>query len=174
MARVALFFLLFACVAWCQPARASGDFGCSPSWKLAHGMRSDCDDMAMIGPGNDSRTNLMLFMADLPGATIPRAWAASDKPLVFLDWESLALRPDGDSLYSDGEGSRCLGNAAGIASFEAALAVSKMRESERNALGAARRRLQPDCAQDGTADPSIAAAVRAIKSGAGRAFADYL
>jgi hypothetical protein len=175
MARITLFFLLLACMAWAPPARASGDFGCSPSWKLAHGMRSDCDDMALIGPGNDSRTNLMLFMADVPGAAVP---PTGGKLSVFLDLALLAPRAaaaDGNSLYSDGEGSRCRSNAAGIASFEAAVAANgKVPEKERSALVAARRGLQPDCSHDGAVGTSVTDATATIKSAAGKAFAAYL
>lgn len=44
----------------------------TPSWKLTLATRSECDDLAMIGPRNDSRTNLILLLADLPGAARPR------------------------------------------------------------------------------------------------------
>jgi len=68
MTRIALLVLLCASVLWSMPAKASSDVGCSPSWKLSFAGYSGCDDTAMVGPRNDSRTNLMLLMADLPGS----------------------------------------------------------------------------------------------------------
>lgn len=168
MIRIALFLLLCAGVLWAMPAKASSDFGCSPSWKLSFAAYSGCDDTAMIGPRNDSRTNLMLLMADLPGA--PRAPGPA-KPSVSLDTASLAPPSEKqDSLFSDGEGSRCRSNAAGTADFEAALrSNAKVPEPERAALIAARRGFQPDCAQTSTLG-----VMAGIKSEAGKAFAAYL
>ncbi|MEG3175607.1 hypothetical protein U1872_05140 [Sphingomonas sp. RB3P16] len=168
MIRIALFLLLCATVLWSMPAKASSDVGCSPSWKLSFAGYSGCDDTAMIGPRNDSRTNLMLLMADLPGASRARGPA---KPSVFLDTESLAPpAAEQDSLFSDGEGSRCRSNATGTADFETALRRNaKVPEPERAALIAARRGFQPDCAQTGTLG-----AMAGIRSEAGKAFAAYL
>lgn len=174
MARAILFLLLCASVFWSLPARASGDIGCTPSWKLTYAMHSQCDDLAMIGPRNDSRTNLLLLLADMPGA--PRL-AAPAQPSFFLDIASLSPRTvdaDGNSLFSEGEGSRCRSNAAGTANFEAALATGKVPEPERTALVAARRALQPDCSHNGTVATSITEVTGAIRSDAGKAFAAYL
>ncbi|WP_380787770.1 hypothetical protein [Sphingomonas sp. R86521] len=122
----------------------------------------------MIGPRNDSRTNLILLMADLPGAARARGPA---KPSIFVDTASLAPPSEQeDSLFSDGEGSRCRSNAGGTTDFEAALDTNtKVPEPERVALIAARRGFQPDCAQGGTLS-----AMAGIKSEAGKAFATYL
>ena len=168
VARLMLLVLSCTCAFWSLPARASGDYGCSPGWKLAAAAFTGCDDMAMIGPRNDSRTNLLLLMADLPGAT---AVAAPSTPSVFLDRASLARAPGDDAgLFSDGEGSRCRSNAQGSADFEAAVRASPgLSERERAVLIAARRALQPDCAQQ-VAAPAIAD----VRSGPGRAFAAYL
>jgi hypothetical protein len=168
MIRIALFLLLCASVLWSMPAKASSDVVCSASRKLSFAVYSGCDDTAMIGPRNDSRTNLILLMADLPGTARARGPA---KPSIFLDAASLAPPSEQqDSLFSDGEGSRCRSNAAGTADFEAALRTNtKLAEPERVTLIAARRGFQPDCAQGGTLS-----AMAGIKSEAGKAFAAYL
>lgn len=168
-----LLFLLLAGLCWQAPARASGDYGCSPSWKLSHPTLSDCDNMAVIGPGNDSRVNLMLLLADRAGLSL----RASDKPAVFFYISDLqdvvAPRPAseaGQSRFSDGEGSRCRSNEGGAAEFEAAIGRNRgVADAERAALVAARRALQPDCATAGRA-----AAPPGVASPAGREFAAYL
>jgi len=169
MTRIAFLFLLWASMFWSLSAQASSDIGCAPVWKLNTAAYNGCNDTAMIGPRNDSRTNLMLLLADMSAAgraTLPA------KPSIFLDRFWLTTRSaDGDSVFSDGEGSRCRSNAAGAVGFETAIrANGKVPEQERVALIAARRALQPDCAQSGTGG----ARPPGIKSDAGNAFAAYL
>lgn len=168
MARWIVLALLCAGAFWSMPARASGDYSCAPAWKLTFSAYSGCDDTAMIGPRNDSRTNLMLFLGDVPGASHA---PAPGKPSVFLDMRTLAsASADGESLFSEGEGSRCRSNPGGTADFEAAVRANpKVPEAERAALIAARRTLQPDCAQ-----VVSVASVPGIKSADGKAFATYL
>ncbi len=102
MIRIALFLLLCASVLWSMPAKASSDVVCSASRKLRFAVYSGCVDTAMIGPRNDSRTNLILLMADLPGAARARGPA---KPSIFLDAASLAPPSEQqDSLFSMAKG----------------------------------------------------------------------
>ncbi len=166
--------------AWASPAQASGDYGCYPEWKLAHRDLSGCDNMALLGPGNDTRVNLTLLMMDMQPGSAP---AAPDAPAndPLFDWltfrERLIARPDTpeDMRYAEGEGSRCRSNPSGTAEFEAALnAAGKLPADERAALIAARRGLQPDCAGAGNSRATAASAVAAIKSPIGKAFAGYL
>ncbi|WP_294255675.1 hypothetical protein [uncultured Sphingomonas sp.] len=174
MIRMVLFLLLGLGALWSAPAHASGDYSCGPTWKLNAAVYSGCDDLAMLGPRNDSRTNLALLLADLPGAA---RLVAPAKPSVFLDIALLMPRSaDGGSPYfSDGEGSRCRSNVAGASSFEAAIrANAKVPEVERAALIAARQGLQPDCAQGTAGTTALVAAVNGAKSEAGKAFAAYL
>ena len=179
----ALILMSLACLAWHAPAKASGDFGCTPSWKLAHGNLTGCDNMATLSPGNDTRVNLLLLTADAPGSISALADPKRPAPDALFEWGTLANRlsplPDkalsNDSSYADGEGSRCLSNMSGTADFEAALtAASKLLDYERAILVGTRRGLKPDCAHDGKADPSAAKAVAQMKSATGRAFAGYL
>jgi hypothetical protein len=174
MFRTLLFVLLGLGALWSVPAHASGDYSCGPAWKLNYAAYSGCDDLAMLGPRNDSRTNLALLLADLPGA--PRLVAPA-KPSVFLDIALLMPRSaDGGSPYfSDGEGSRCRSNVAGAGRFEAAIrANAKVPEPERAALIAARKGLEPDCSQGTAGTAALVAAVNGAKSEAGKAFAAYL
>lgn len=174
MIRTVLFLLLGLGALWSVPAHASGDYSCGPAWKLNYTAYSGCDDLAMLGPRNDSRTNLALLLADLPGA--PRLVAPA-KPSVFLDIALLMPRSaDGGSPYfSDGEGSRCRSNVAGAARFEAAIrANAKVPEPERAALIAARNGLDPNCSQGTAGTAALVAAVNGAKSEAGKAFAAYL
>ena len=179
----ALILMSLACLAWHTAAKASGDFGCTPSWKLAHGNLTGCDNMAMLSPGNDTRVNLLLLIADTPGNI--SALPDPKRPALdaLFEWGTLASHlspppdkaPPDDSSYADGEGSRCLSNVSGTADLEAELtAATKLPESERTILLAARRGLKPDCAHDGKADPSATKAAAQMKSATGKAFAGYL
>lgn len=164
---LALIFLLCLGVGWHGQAHASGDVGCSPSWTLAHPDMSACDNMAVIGPGNDSRVNLLLLIGRPVGG---------DAPAVFFDMAGaraiFSPRPatEDASSYSDGEGSRCRSNGPGAAAFEGALGRSRVPARERDALIAARRALQPDCATEGKGAPGSTD----IASAAGKEFAAYL
>lgn len=173
-----LLLLVFLSLCWQAPARASGDFQCTPSWKLAHPTLSDCDNMAVIGPGNDSRVTLMLLLADRHQTPM----VASGKPTVFFDLAMLqdlvAPRPGeaaDQSRFSDGEGSRCRSNAAGTTSFETAIGRNRdVADRERTLLVEARRALQPDCAADGKVAATLTDALQGVSSPAGKAFATYL
>lgn len=169
---------LAACFAVPLPADASGDFGCSPSWRLSHANLTGCDDMAMLGPGNDTRTNLTMLLFDRRGSLPKPGEGAPSQPLgALFDWRTLsgwlAVRPDNsDSDYSSGEGSRCRTNGSGAAAFEEAVNVAKLPGGEGAALIAARKSLSPDCGKPGA---SVTAALDGqVKSPAGKAFVTYL
>jgi len=175
------------------PARASGDFTCDPAWKLNHTSFTGCDSTAILGPGNDTRVNLMLLMGDkrldkLSPANLGGGTAA---PFGWLDYlgvvygkpaEAAAAAdatPDtltpASSEFASGEGSRCLSNASGASGFGEALgATPGPPADEADALSKARQDLKPVC--DGTAiySPTIAEATKSIKSERGKAFAAYL
>ncbi|MGA2950698.1 MAG: hypothetical protein ABSD80_00500 [Caulobacteraceae bacterium] len=168
---------LAVCALWTRPAAASGDFTCMRSWKVAQASFSGCDDMAVMGPGNDTRVNLVLLMADLRGTggkPLPPADGKSEDPL--FDWASLNARlypkpaaPD-DGDFASGEGSRCLSNAGGATDFEAAVKAARgLTDAERTALLAARKALPADC----TSNPSqpVTADVHSV---AAKAFVTYL
>jgi hypothetical protein len=173
-----------------SPAHASGDFGCSPAWKLANTVYTDCDNIPMLSPANDSRVNLQLLLVDAGQAKIepppkadppPPLIADSASPFTFEDFHALIgpRPPDAptdapaDADYASGEGSRCRSNDAGGAAFQAALDKgAAMPEAERTALGAARKALAPNC--DAASASGAYAAPDGIKSALGRQFAHYL
>jgi hypothetical protein len=174
----ALVFAALLGFVWHAPAQASGDFSCTPTWKLAHGHLTGCDNMAMLAAANDTRVNLLLLMADMPGDAGLRT-SSRPTPDVLFDWQTLAAHlsppPDKDDSggFADGEGSRCRSNDSGTSDFESAVtAATGLAETERAALIAARRDLKPNCAQDGAAPPAITD--ERIKSATGKAFARYL
>jgi hypothetical protein len=177
----ALLLLLVGAMGLASPARASGDFACSPSWQLGHRTLSGCDDMALLGPGNDTRTNFVLLLADmrhgLAAAGHPASGAAADP---FFDWPTLrnllAPPPPGTdpSDYATGEGSRCTSNDSGTASFTAAVGAARgLSDPERAQLIDARKAIAPKCAEAMAVPPSVAA-LDGLRSPAARAFAAYL
>ena len=50
----AFLLLLLAAALWQRPAEASYDMWCEPSWQLVHRNLTECDNMAMLAPGNDT------------------------------------------------------------------------------------------------------------------------
>jgi hypothetical protein len=181
----ALLIAVVMALAWHSPARASGDFECSPGLKLNHSALTGCDNMVVLQPGNDTRVNLTLLLLDREARTPVRKPGDQPPapPTAFFEWGRFQdvmfpkpKQPDtGDGSYAQGEGSRCLSNAAGAEAFEAAVnAAAKVPGGERTDLIAARRGLQPSCtgASGGTA--AIADVVGRMKSPGGKAFAHYL
>src|SRR6202020_3530292 len=117
-------------------ARASGDFTCDPSWKLAKTVYSDCDNLPFLSPANDSRVNLQLLLLDAGQATIgpppktdPPTAPIADSASSFTLTDFSALigpRPpappadaDDSSSYASGEGSPCRSNDAAAAACDA-------------------------------------------------------
>ncbi len=45
-------------------AQASSDDICSPTWKLYANQLDNCSNLPFLSPGNDSRVNLRLLLAD--------------------------------------------------------------------------------------------------------------
>ena len=156
-------------------AFACADPGVTPTWELAKDYYDLGGNGAMLTPGNDTRVNLLLLLADRHGTPV-RDPAATQKgpPLVLFPWTvmSEAAAPpapaptDGDYR----EPSRCQTQASGAAAFLAALkADPQLPQEERQALAAARSAYVPDCAAAGSPP-----AAPAVSSPAGKAFAAYL
>jgi len=182
----ALVLAVLLAVAWQSPAHASGDFSCSAAWKLSHKQFTGCDNMALLGPGNDTRVNLILLLFDARSRTAPpphKDNAPPDRPTpaALFEWAALKdmlfpspAQADGSS-YADGEGSRCLSNASGIADFEAATKEARgLPESERADLVAARRGLQPTCSAASGGAATVIGLQARMRSEPGKAFARYL
>lgn len=166
-----------------SPASASSDGGCSVDWKLVNAAMTGCNNLPALGPGNDTRVNLLLLFFDrygTPSEKQPEQLLPPTDPFVgrwgdFRD-RFFPARPDDTTGYADGEGSRCRSNASGESGFEAALhTASDLPPDERTILFAARKALTPTCAENGNA---AAAAVdngtQHLRSTSGQAFATYL
>lgn len=52
------------------PALASSDDSCYPDWRVSRDSLDTCNNLPFLSPGNDSRTNLRLLLADKK----PRPW----------------------------------------------------------------------------------------------------
>jgi hypothetical protein len=175
----AILLAVLIAIACHAPARASGDFSCSPSFRLSHVEMTGCDNMAILQPGNDTRVNLALLLSDLRGSKGSPSRAAKLDPL--FDWSGFVAvfypdwRAPEDPSYADGEGSRCRSNPSGAAGFESAVnAAGKVPAAERAALIAARRGLQPSCTGASGGAGAITALDAEVKSPSGKAFAAYL
>jgi hypothetical protein len=179
MARFCAVFLgLWMALLWSAPASASGDFGCTPDWKLGHVEMSGCDDMALLGPSNDTRTNFLLLLADQHHRGTPAA--PGQDPIfgigdLYVRWYPGLDPADADtSNYATGEGSRCLSNTVGNKDFAAAVrAAAGLSPAERDTLIATRDLLQPNCNDSSNAAAIDDAAAR-MKSATAREFARYL
>jgi hypothetical protein len=174
----AALFALSIALFWPATANASGDFTCSPSWRLSHSELTDCDNMAVLQPGNDTRVNLGLLLLDLRVAKSgPRYPTTAD---ALFDWPGFVDRfdppakPSEDDSYAEGEGSRCRTNASGGASFTAAVEKAKLTAAERTALTAARDGLRPDCVKATSDQAALASLLERMKTPRAKAFARYL
>lgn len=139
---------------------ASGDYSCSPVWKLANGSYG-CNDSAVLAPGNDTRVNLFYLLRDRQGvgtaglSYLPRG-EGSDLGAGhnFLTWDDFAAafyrRGTADAAADDQSGSRCISLASGDQVFAAAMQASRgLPASERAALQTARGNLAQTCSAGG-------------------------
>ncbi len=62
-----------------QEARASSDDSCYPSWNLKRDTLDVCNSLPFLSPGNDSRVNLQLLLADAGQASIPNRALTDDE-----------------------------------------------------------------------------------------------
>jgi hypothetical protein len=145
----------------------------APVWELAKDAPSGGDSV-MLTPGNDTRTNLLLLLADRRGTAVrdPRA-VQKGPPLALFPWATMAAAaraPDAEDEGSGFEPSRCQSNPDGTAAFVAALRTNRnVTSAEKQSLEAARTSFVPNCTADAPQHVAVAAA-----SPAGRAFATYL
>jgi hypothetical protein len=159
------------------PVYASGDDSCSVEWTLINPALTGCSNMAALGPGNDTRVNLLLLLFDRDG-TPPEHLPPATEPMVdgwpdFRD-RFVPVATSNTSEYADGEGSRCRSNAGGASGFEVALdATPELPSDERPILRAARDALRPTCT-DESASATAGDAVQHLHSASGQSFAAYL
>ncbi len=172
------------------PAGASGDYGCSPGWKLDAG-GFDCSSSIVMSPGNDTRVNLSLLLRDRAGL----ASRAGNYPAIewdygfarnFFDWSifTQASYPAREDQGGDYYGSRCVSLKGGDAAFSSAVAANaKLSAADREALLAARAQLAPICSSFGGSywlrdgeEPSVPAPAWPVNvaSKPGKEFTSYL
>src|SRR5688500_13954170 len=90
--------LIVGLAVWPAGLFASGDVGCYTQWKLT-APTLDCANRIVIGPGNDTRVNLMLLLrgeaglSAAGGADAAPDWQGEYGP-TFFDWDQLTA-----SLY---------------------------------------------------------------------------
>lgn len=179
--------LMVVALSWAGSAYASADSTCYPDWKVKHTDLSGCSSTALLGPGNDTRVNLLMLLQDRHGAVGPASKYSFDIPERRGEAEpfgysvfALALGPStaaaqDDESVSFAFGTRCMSNIAGGAEFIRALEkVKRIPADERATLAAVRTTLKPECIDSQEARSAIEPAVGLVKSKPGVAFARYL
>ncbi|MDH0745514.1 outer membrane assembly lipoprotein YfiO [Pseudomonas sp. GD03842] len=63
----------------CGTAQASGDDACYPVWTLLRDSLDACNNLAFLNPGNDSRVNLRLLLADRHALALKPAALTDDE-----------------------------------------------------------------------------------------------
>src|SRR5476649_627180 len=62
-----------------RPARARSDDSCYPDWRVSRDTLDPCNNLPFLSPGNDSRANLRLLLADKKAAPLtPNALSEDD------------------------------------------------------------------------------------------------
>jgi hypothetical protein len=156
-------------IAW-----ACSDYSCSPSWTLASAGR-ECADLAVLGPGNDTRVNLLLLLRAKAGLRMPEtAYPKHDYETqgfgrTFIDWNMLNSgiwpQPEGEEEAGDDAAAPIPVNAATTA-FLGALARAKgLPEGEKLLLTGLRNTVS-----EGAELPSDAV----VTSAAGKSYLAYL
>ncbi len=105
-AKLGIAALLLGLAAWPSAVGASGAEACGPRWTLVAPML-DCASRIVIGPGNDTRINLLLLVRDQAGldghglAYQADGWLTSYYGHTFFDWDVLNATLDPSSATSD-------------------------------------------------------------------------
>ena len=146
---------------WPSGAAASGDSGCWARWTLV-APTFDCANRIVIGPGNDTRVNLMLLLRDRAGldgqglAYPGPRWLTYDYGDTFFDWEGLSgalyAPPVASADHEPAEfaGTRCQSVRTGGAQFLAAVERNRrIGKADREALSTGRETVLGLC-QAGT------------------------
>src|SRR5688572_5376 len=117
--------LLLGLAMWPAGAGASGDGGCWARWALV-APTLDCADRIVIGPGNDTRVNLMLLLRDRAGldgqglAYPGPPWLTYDYGETFFDWNLLSgalYARSAEQEVAEFAGTRCQSVRSGGAQF---------------------------------------------------------
>src|SRR3954470_2412680 len=118
---VAAAFVVLGVVAY-----ACADMGESPTWELAKDYYDSGGNGALLSPGNDTRVNLLLLLADGRGMPVRDPAAKREgPPLVLFPWKVMAEAAGAPADQAAAgewlEASRCQSHPAGAAAFIAAL-----------------------------------------------------
>jgi hypothetical protein len=170
MRQLCLFLFSVIAFTFCHaPANASSDYSCTPQWTAVQPEFGNCTNSAILGPGNDTRVNLLLLMHDFYPAGAGNK-TADDAPL--FEWRDL-----NGNLFSLEYGgrsnnhSRCASNIYGAEALEKAVnAARDMSAEERKDVIAARNLWQPDC----NSKMPMRVTLAGIKSTSGREFVEYI
>ncbi len=136
-----------------SPAKASADGSCYPEWTL-YNRDLNCANSAVIAPGNDTRTNLLMLLADKQGGP-----GASDYPELgwdrsyqrnFFNWSLLrkAFYPAPPSAGDDNNyyGTRCVSFPSGSKAFNEAVAANRrISDADRKRLNELRAFIEDVC-----------------------------
>ncbi len=169
-----LVFAAVTCTFLSSPVQASGDYGCTPQWRVVQYENGGCNNSAILGPGNDTRVNLLLLMQDF----YPDGKGAQSTGIEPLfEWRSLRdnlyyQKPKNDGIFR--EHTRCGSNSDGAMAFEKAVKAAKnLTASERDALINARKIFEPECG-GGMREIPFRIVLDGIKTDTAKEFRDYL
>ena len=165
---LALAGLLAGMAAWSAPASASTEMGCGTVWTLEAQSRL-CASRVVIGPGNDTRVNMLLLLRDRAGLPVdgdyPQddPWYVADLGRTFFDWSRLTRtlypQPEGDAAGPDNAfgGTRCQSVEQGGAEFLAAADRNRrINARDRARLAAGRAALLAYCQANAGSDSGAA------------------
>jgi len=155
--------ILLLAIALCsQCAWASSDNYCSPTWSLTLRNYDRCSNLPLLTPGNDTRVNLKLRMADgglgslrakRPGkedvefgyGMVPFSVDTFESSLFASQSKAGTPEPEQNTV-SYGAGDRCGSNEGGKEDFIEAVKQSKeLSAAEQQLLTAARKQFTPVC-----------------------------
>lgn len=181
-------------------AGASADSSCYPRWTAKQDVFDGCSGNALLSPGNDSRTNLLMLLFDRHGSVgssnlgayyadyrrgeaEPFDWplfalALSHPGTAVTSLKSFNPVQDDNADYTDSDDSmsRCQTNSSGAKAFVAALSqAGTIPAGEIVTLTKARNALKPSCADSGSeATSSLNSDLGTVKSADGQNFGLYL
>ncbi|MBW8823815.1 MAG: hypothetical protein JF567_06240 [Xanthomonadales bacterium] len=182
--------LVLGLLAASTQAHASGDSGCDMQPGLRHRSYASCSDLVLISPGNDTRLNMLLLLADrgrLQPAVTRKETSDSGSPVpaAMLSWSALSAATGNDAVKADDDGSassspdsssgRCVSNGVGADRFRQALqADTGLGADERKLLVDARAKVSAACGDPGKTATLLDSLPGKMQGASGKAFAAYL
>ncbi|MGG6462119.1 hypothetical protein [Solilutibacter silvestris] len=172
-------------------AHASGDSGCNAQPALHHRGYEACSDLVLISPGNDTRLNMLLLLADrgrVQPAMIKNEASDSGTPVpaAMLSWSALSSATGNDAVKANDDSStgsgttdnssgRCVSNSVGADRFRQALqADTGLSGDERKSLGDARAQVSAACGDPGKTAALLDGVLGKMQGASGKTFAAYL